>query len=86
MAMMTHNLAVSVEGIRLMVPAGIAPSIVASYLWMQELKHIGNERVAVSMSLISAFTAVMAVVTLGETVCSYHWIGSGLVLLDASLA
>ncbi|MRS97237.1 EamA family transporter [Ralstonia pickettii] len=85
-AMTAHSLAVPAKGIGLVVFAGIASSIVASYLWMQGLKRIGSERTAVLMNLMPVFTAAMAAVMLGETVHGYHWIGGGLVLLGVSLA
>ncbi len=85
-AMTAHSLAVPAKGIGLVVFAGIASSIVASYLWMLGLKRIGAERTAILMNLMPVFTAAMAAVMLGETVHGYHWIGGGLVLLGVSLA
>lgn len=85
-AMTAHSLAVPARGIGLVAFAGIASSIVASYLWMQGLKRIGSERTAVLMNLMPVFTAGMAAVMLGETVHGYHWIGGCLVLLGVSFA
>ncbi len=85
-ALTAHSLAIPAKGIGLVVFAGIASSIIASYLWMQGLKRIGSERTAVLMNLMPVFTAAMAAAMLGETVHGYHWIGGGLVLLGVSLA
>lgn len=86
LALTAQSLAIPRQGIGLVVFAGIASSIVASYLWMLGLKRIGSERTAVLMNLMPVFTAAMAALMLGETVHGYHWIGGGLVLLGVSLA
>ncbi|WP_296227749.1 DMT family transporter [Ralstonia sp. UBA689] len=86
LALTAQSLAIPPQGIGLVVFAGIASSIVASYLWMLGLKRIGSERTAVLMNLMPVFTAAMAALILGETVHGYHWIGGGFVLLGVSLA
>ncbi|CAJ0786589.1 hypothetical protein LMG7141_01811 [Ralstonia condita] len=86
LALTAHSLSIPAKGVGLVVFAGIASSIVASYLWMQGLKRIGSERTAVLMNLMPVFTAGLAALMLGETVHGYHWVGGGLVLLGVSLA
>ncbi|RKP47715.1 DMT family transporter [Pararobbsia silviterrae] len=85
LAFTAHSLAVPAAGVGLVLFAGIASSIVASYFWMHGIERIGSERTAVLMNLLPLFTALFASVLLGETIQSHHWIGGGLILLGVSL-
>ena len=85
LALTAQSLAIPRQGVGLVLFAGIASSIVATYWWMLGLARLGSERTAVLMNLLPVFTALMASVLLGETIHSYHWIGGALVLLGVSL-
>ncbi|CAM2156898.1 DMT family transporter [Pararobbsia alpina] len=85
LALSAHSLAVPLAGVGLIVFAGIASSVIASYFWMLGIERIGSERTAVLMNMLPLFTAMFASVLLGETIQRHHWIGGGLILIGVSL-
>ena len=85
LALTAHSLAVPLKGVGLILFAGVASSVVASYLWMHGIERIGSERTAVMMNVLPLFTALLASVLLDETIQRHHWIGGGLILLGVSL-
>lgn len=81
-----HSMAIPPAGVPLVLFAGIASSILASYFWMRGIQALGSDRTAIFMNLLPLFTALLASVTLGETIHGYHWLGGGLILLGVSLS
>ena len=86
LAATADSLAIPLAGIPVLIVAGIGSSVVASYLWMLSIQRIGSERTAIFMNLLPLLTALLASVTLGETIHPYHWIGGGLILAGVSLS
>lgn len=86
LAATADSLAIPLAGIPVLLIAGIGSSVVAAYLWMLSIQRIGSERTAIFMNLLPLLTALMASVTLGETIHAYHWIGGGLILAGVSLS
>lgn len=84
-ALTARSLAVPPVGVGLVMFAGIASSVIASYLWMLGIERIGSERTAVLMNLLPLFTALLASALLGETIARHHWIGGALILFGVSL-
>lgn len=81
-----QSMAIPAAGVPLVLFAGIASSILAAYFWMRGIQTLGSDRTAIFMNLLPLFTALLASVTLGETIHGYHWLGGGLILLGVSLS
>ncbi|GES53532.1 multidrug DMT transporter [Rhizobium sp. NBRC 114257] len=58
--------------------AAIPGSILAPFVWMSAVKHLGAARTAIFMNLIPILTAIVAAIFLGETLYVYHLIGGGM--------
>ena len=86
LALTANSLAIPVAGIGLVLFAGVASSVLAAYFWMRGIVQLGSERTAIFMNLLPLLTALLAGVTLGETIHLYHWVGGGLILLGVGLA
>ncbi len=80
------SIALTAENIPLVLFAGLFASALAPGLWMRGLQTLGAEKTAVLMNLVPLFTAVLAIVLLGETLHLYHAVGGGLILLGIGLA
>jgi drug/metabolite transporter (DMT)-like permease len=86
LAATAHSMAVPPAGVPLVLFAGVASSILAAYFWMRGIQVLGSDRTAIFMNLLPLFTALLASITLGETIHGYHWLGGGLILLGVSLS
>jgi drug/metabolite transporter (DMT)-like permease len=80
------SVALTAQNIPLVLFAGLFASALAPGLWMRGLQNHGAEKTAVLMNLVPLFTAVLAIVLLGETLHLYHAVGGGLILLGIGLA
>jgi drug/metabolite transporter (DMT)-like permease len=80
------SIALTAQNIPLVLFAGLFASALAPCLWMRGLQSLGAEKTAVLMNLVPLFTAVLAIVLLGETLHLYHAVGGGLILLGIGLA
>lgn len=60
--------------------AAIPGSILAPFVWMSAVKHIGAGRTAIFMNLIPIMTAVVAAIFLGEALHVYHLLGGGMTI------
>ncbi|MDQ0137725.1 drug/metabolite transporter (DMT)-like permease [Neorhizobium galegae] len=58
--------------------AAIPGSILAPFVWMSAVKHLGAARTAIFMNLIPILTAIVAAIFLSETLYVYHLIGGGM--------
>lgn len=63
----------------------VFPSIVAYFCWNRGVAVIGANRTGLFINLIPIFTAVLAILLLGETLKTYHLAGMGLILLGFTL-
>ncbi|QLI80623.1 DMT family transporter [Chitinibacter fontanus] len=69
----------------LLLFAGIASSILASFCWMQGVQRLGSERAAIFMNLLPLFTALIAVLVLNEQLQHFHYLGGGAILAGVLL-
>lgn len=74
------------QTIPMIVYASIFSSVLLSYLWMEGVRHLGPNKNSMYMNLLPIFTALIAIVMLGEELHAFHWIGGGLTLLGILLA
>ncbi|OHV82864.1 DMT family transporter [Rhizobium sp. LCM 4573] len=58
----------------------IPGSIVAPFVWMSAVKHLGAGRTAIFMNLIPVITAIVAALFLDEALHVYHLIGGGMTI------
>lgn len=85
-ALSAESLVVPREGWGMVLFAGIASSLFAAYCWMRGLASLGPERTSVFMNLMPLCTALIAVITLGEPIHSYHLLGGSFILGGVMLA
>ncbi len=64
----------------LILYAGIPASIITTYLWMFAIRHIGASRASIFINLMPLFSALIAMLWLGERLGWYHLSGGALVL------
>ena len=72
--------------IPLIVYAGIFSSVLLSYLWIEGVRYLGPNRNSIFMNLLPLFTAIAAILLLGEQLHAYHLIGGGITLTGIVLA
>lgn len=60
--------------------AALPTSILAPYLWMLALQRLGPNRTSVFVNLMPVFTALIAIVALGEALQDFHLVGGALAL------
>jgi drug/metabolite transporter (DMT)-like permease len=63
----------------------IFPSIVAYFCWNRGVAVIGANRTGLFIKLIPMFTAILAILFLGESLKIYHLAGMGLILIGFTL-
>ena len=66
--------------------AGIMASIAAPLLWMIAVARIGPSRASMFFNLVPIFTALIAVVALGEPLALHHAVGGALTIAGLLLA
>ncbi len=72
--------------IPLILYASIFSSILLSYLWIEGVRHLGPNRNSIFMNLLPLFTALIAVVLLGEHLQAFHYLGGSLTLIGILIA
>ncbi|WP_275285781.1 DMT family transporter [Halomonas elongata] len=77
---------VNLGNVGLILYAGIPASIVTTYLWMLAIRRIGASRASIFINLMPLFSAVIAMVALGERLAAYHVLGGALVLAGVIMA
>ncbi|MDT0926180.1 DMT family transporter, partial [Staphylococcus pseudintermedius] len=80
------SVALTAHNLPLVLYAGILASTLAPWFWMHGLLRLGTDKTAVLMNLTPVFTALLAVLLLGEPLQLYHWSGGGLTLLGVAVA
>jgi drug/metabolite transporter (DMT)-like permease len=63
----------------------VFPSIVAYFCWNRGVAVIGANRTGLFINLIPMFTAILAILFLGESLKIYHLAGMGLILVGFTL-
>ena len=71
---------IDTSNVGLILYAGIPASIITTYLWMFEIRHIGASRASIFINLMPLFSALIAMLWLGERLGWYHLSGGALVL------
>ncbi|MGK5027132.1 DMT family transporter [Janthinobacterium sp. RB2R34] len=66
--------------------AGLASSILLSFLWIEGVKLLGPNRCSIFVNLLPGLTALLAIVWLHDTLHAFHLIGGGVSLLGVLLA
>jgi drug/metabolite transporter (DMT)-like permease len=66
--------------------AGGLASVVLPFFWLRGIEHLGPTRCAIFMNLLPLFTALGAIVLLGEPIRAYHLIGGGITLAGVVFA
>lgn len=79
--LLAPSVQLNAENLPLVVYAGLFASGLAPGIWNYALGILGAEKIAVFMNLTPLFTALLAVLMLGEELHGYHAIGGGLILL-----
>lgn len=77
---------ISAQNIGLIVYAGIPASIVTTFLWMLAIRQIGASQSSIFINLMPLFSAIIAMVFLGERVAGFHFFGGALVLAGVIMA
>src|ERR1700753_1492865 len=66
--------------------AGGLASVVLPFFWLRGIEHLGPTRCAIFMNLLPLFTALGAILLLGEPIHAYHLIGGGIALAGGVFA
>ncbi|MBZ5488043.1 DMT family transporter [Halomonas aquamarina] len=74
------------QNIGLIVYAGIPASVITTYLWMRAVRQIGANQASIFINLMPLFSALIAMVMLGEQVASFHFTGGLLILAGVIMA
>lgn len=64
----------------LILYAGIPASIITTYLWMRAVRQIGANQASIFINLMPLFSALIAMIFLGEHLAVFHVIGGLLIL------
>jgi drug/metabolite transporter (DMT)-like permease len=72
--------------IPLILYAGGMASVVLPFLWIRGIEQVGPARCSIVMYLLPVFTAIGAIVMLGEPLHGYHLIGGAVVLAGVAMA
>ncbi|GGX88034.1 multidrug DMT transporter [Litchfieldella qijiaojingensis] len=70
----------------LILYAGIPASIVTTFLWMRAVRQIGASKASIFINLMPLFSALIAMVFLGERLGLHHLLGGGLTLAGVIMA
>ncbi|WP_163559402.1 DMT family transporter [Halomonas sp. NO4] len=77
---------VDAGNVGLILYAGIPASIVTTYLWMRAIRQIGASRASIFINLMPLFSAIIAMLALGERLAAFHLLGGALVLAGVLMA
>jgi drug/metabolite transporter (DMT)-like permease len=77
---------ISTENVGLILYAGIPASIITTFLWMRAIRQIGASQASIFINLMPLFSAIIAMIYLGERVAGFHFIGGVLVLAGVIMA
>jgi len=70
----------------LIMYAGIPASIITTYLWMRAVRQIGANQASIFINLMPLFSAIIAMIFLGETLAFFHISGGILILSGVIMA
>ncbi len=72
--------AFTLPNVAMVLYAAIPGSILAPFVWMSAVRHLGAARTAIFMNLIPILTAIIAAIFLGESLHIYHLVGGGMTI------
>ncbi|WP_434778812.1 DMT family transporter [Neisseria sp. Ec49-e6-T10] len=84
--LMSANWTLNAQNIPLVLFAGIPASIVAPFVWILGIHHLGADKASVFLNLAPVLTAIIAVVFLKEHLTLHFVIGGSVVLFGVLLA
>ena len=74
------------QNIGLILYAGIPASVITTFLWMRAVRQIGANQSSIFINLMPLFSAVIAMIFLGERVAGFHFAGGLLILAGVIMA
>ena len=74
------------QNIGLILYAGIPASIITTFLWMRAIRQIGASQASIFINLMPLFSALIAMLFLGERIALFHLVGGILVLAGVLMA
>jgi len=74
------------SNIGLILYAGIPASIITTFLWMLAIRRIGASQASIFINLMPLFSAIIAMLTLGERIALFHFLGGALILAGVIMA
>ena len=74
------------QNIGLILYAGIPASVITTFLWMRAVRQIGANQSSIFINLMPLFSAVIAMIFLGERVAGFHFTGGLLILAGVIMA
>ncbi|SDL27450.1 Permease of the drug/metabolite transporter (DMT) superfamily [Franzmannia pantelleriensis] len=74
------------DNVWLIAYAGIPASIITTFLWMRAVRQIGASKASIFLNLMPLFSAIIAMLFLGERLAGWHLIGGGLILAGVIMA
>ncbi|WP_104204703.1 DMT family transporter [Billgrantia saliphila] len=74
------------QNVWLILYAGIPASIVTTFLWMRAIRQIGASQASIFINLMPLFSALIAMLFLGERIALFHLVGGLLVLAGVIMA
>ncbi|MFP4136746.1 MAG: DMT family transporter [Halomonas sp.] len=77
---------VDAGNVGLIVYAGIPASIVTTFLWMLAIRRIGASQASIFINLMPLFSAIIAMLALGERMALFHFLGGALILAGVIMA
>ncbi|MCY1305655.1 carboxylate/amino acid/amine transporter [compost metagenome] len=83
--LLSPSVRLTAQNLPLVFYAGLLASALAPGMWNHALGIIGAERISVFMNLTPLFTALLAILMLGEELHSYHALGGGLILIGIAV-
>ena len=76
----------TVSSIATIVYVAVFASVLAYIFWNRGVREVGPSRAGVFIHLMPLFSAILAVVFLGERIAWYHLAGGGLIVLGIAMA
>lgn len=74
------------SNVGLILYAGIPASIVTTFLWMLAIRRIGASQASIFINLMPLFSAIIAMLALGERIALFHFLGGALILAGVIMA
>lgn len=86
MFMLSSGYGLNAENVPLVLYACLFASIAAPLAWMSGVKYLGPSRNSIFFNLMPFLTAILAMITLGEYLEIYHYVGGLITVLGVILS